>query len=110
LVVSDFEARLNEEYSGLAEKNMESFCVKLAQRGSDSSITMLPQIGGQDIGDVLSEGEQTIHALALFFAELETCSHCVLVFDDPIASFDYNYSENFSNRLARFCKSYPTVK
>jgi hypothetical protein len=68
---------------------------------------MLPQIGGQDIGDVLSEGEQTIHALALFFAELETCSHCVLVFDDPIASFDYNYSENFSNRLARFCKSYP---
>jgi hypothetical protein len=81
--------------------------VKLAQRGSDSSVTMLPQIGGQDIGDVLSEGEQTIHALALFFVELETCSHCVLVFDDPIASFDYNYSENFSNRLARFCKSYP---
>ena len=81
--------------------------MKLAQRGTDSSVTMLPQIGGQDIGDVLSEGEQTIHALALFFAELETCSHCVLVFDDPIASFDYNYSENFSNRLARFCKSYP---
>jgi hypothetical protein len=107
LVVSDFEARLNEEYISLAERNMESFCVKLAQRGSDSSVTMLPQIGGQDIGDVLSEGEQTIHALALFFAELETCSHCVLVFDDPIASFDYNYSENFSNRLARFCKSYP---
>jgi hypothetical protein len=107
LVVSDFEARLNEEYIGLAERNMESFCVKLAQRGSDSSVTMLPQIGGQDIGDVLSEGEQTIHALALFYAELETCSHCVLVFDDPIASFDYNYSENFSNRLARFCKSYP---
>ena len=107
LVVSDFEARLNEEYIGLAERDMESFCVKLAQRGSDSSVTMLPQIGGQDIGDVLSEGEQTIHALALFFAELETSSHCVLVFDDPIASFDYNYSENFSNRLARFCKSYP---
>jgi recombinational DNA repair ATPase RecF len=107
LVVSDFETRLNAEYLSLAERDMASFCVKLTQRGSDSSVTMLPQVGGQDIVDVLSEGEQTIHALALFFAELETCSHCVLVFDDPIASFDYNYSENFSNRLATFCKSHP---
>jgi ABC-type Mn2+/Zn2+ transport system ATPase subunit len=107
LVVSDFETRLNAEYSILAERSMESFCVKLAQKGEEATVTMLPQVGGEDIGDVLSEGEQTVHALALFFAELETCSHCVLVFDDPIASFDYNYSDNFANRLAKFCKEHP---
>ncbi|WP_246327543.1 hypothetical protein [Candidatus Competibacter phosphatis] len=39
------------------------------------------------IDDILSEGEQRVHALALFFAELETCEQQVIVFDDPISSF-----------------------
>jgi recombinational DNA repair ATPase RecF len=51
---------------------MDAFGVTLARRGSDASVTVLPQIGGKEIESVLSEGEQRVHALALFFAELET--------------------------------------
>jgi hypothetical protein len=102
LVVNDFEARLDAEYQTLAEKSMKDIGVKLARKGSDASVTVLPQIGGQEIVSVLSEGEQRIHALALFFAELETTDHPVLVFDDPISSFDYNYIANYCLRLRDF--------
>jgi len=108
LVVSDFETRLNSEYTALAEKSMATMGVKLARKGSDASVTVLPQIGGQEIMSVLSEGEQRVHALALFFAELETCAHPVLAFDDPISSFDYNYITNYCIRLRDFTIKHPT--
>lgn len=59
------------------------------------------------IQGVLSEGEQRVHALALFFAELETCPQSVIVFDDPISSFDYNYIANYCSRLRDFALRYP---
>jgi recombinational DNA repair ATPase RecF len=108
LVVVDFEARLDMEYKALAEKDMVAFGVMLARKGSESVVTVLPQIGGRDIEGVLSEGEQRLHALALFFAELETCQQSVLVFDDPISSFDYNYIANYCTRLRDFTVKYPT--
>jgi hypothetical protein len=102
LVVTDFEVRLDAEYKALAEKGMAAFGVMLARKGTDAAVTVLPQIGGRGIDGVLSEGEQRIHALALFFAELETCPQSVLVFDDPISSFDYNYIANYCARLRDF--------
>lgn len=108
LVVVDFEARLNAEYKALTEKDMAAFGVMLARKGTDASVTVLPQIGGKDIDGVLSEGEQRVHALALFFAELETCPQSVLVFDDPISSFDYNYIANYCARLRDFTLKHPT--
>ena len=99
LVVADFETRLEAEYQALTEKSMAAFGVILARKGTDAAVTVLPQIGGKEIEGVLSEGEQRVHALALFFAELETCPHSVLVFDDPVSSFDYNYIENYCIRL-----------
>lgn len=107
LVVIDFEARLNAEYLALAEKDMTAFGVALARKGVDAAVTLLPQIGGREIEGVLSEGEQRLHALALFFAELETCPQSVLVFDDPISSFDYNYTANYCRRLRDFTLKYP---
>ncbi len=107
LVVIDFEARLNAEYLALAEKDMTTFGVALARKGADATVTLLPQIGGREIIGVLSEGEQRLHALALFFAELETCPQSVLVFDDPISSFDYNYIANYCRRLRDFTLKYP---
>lgn len=107
LIVADFEARLNEEYKALAEKEMAAFGVMLARKGIDATVTVLPQIGGKDIDCVLSEGEQRVHALALFFAELETCPQSVLVFDDPISSFDYNYTANYCARLRDFTLKHP---
>ncbi|HUW27599.1 MAG TPA: AAA family ATPase [Sulfuriferula sp.] len=107
LVVVDFEARLNAEYKALTEKDMAAFGVMLARKGTDATVTVLPQIGGKDIEGVLSEGEQRVHALALFFAELETCPQSVLVFDDPISSFDYNYIANYCARLRDFTLKHP---
>lgn len=107
LVVVDFEARLNAEYKALTEKDMSAFGVVLARKGADAAVTVLPQIGGKDIEGVLSEGEQRVHALALFFAELETCPQSVVVFDDPISSFDYNYIANYCARLRDFTQKHP---
>lgn len=107
LVVIDFEARLNAEYLALAEKDMTAFGVSLARKGADAAVTLLPQIGGKEIEGVLSEGEQRLHALALFFSELETCPQSVVVFDDPISSFDYNYIANYCRRLRDFALKYP---
>ena len=71
LVVVDFEVRLDAEYHALAEKGMVAFGVKLARKGADATVTVLPQVGGKRLEGVLSEGEQRLHALALFFAKLE---------------------------------------
>lgn len=107
LVVADFETRLNNEYLALAEKFMDAFGVKLAKKGADAAMTVLPKIGGHDINGVLSEGELRLHALALFFAELETCAHPVIIFDDPVSSFDYNYITNYCLRLRNFLVTHP---
>ena len=102
LVVYDFEARLNAEYINLTEKEMNAFSVALKRIGADATVTVMPQIGGNGISGVLSEGELRVHALALFFAELECTCLPVLVFDDPASSFDYNYIANYCIRLRNF--------
>lgn len=108
LVVTNFENRLNDEYKALAEKNMAAFGVQLVRKGVEAAVTVVPLVGGMGIEGVLSEGELRVHALALFFAELETCAHPILVFDDPISSFDYNYIANYCIRLREFTRKHPT--
>jgi len=107
LVVDDFKTRLNAEYIALAEKDMSVFGVELKDVGGDGAVTVDHHVAGQRIESVLSEGEQRIHALALFFAELETCEQQVIVFDDPISSFDYNYIGNYCNRLRDLIQAHP---
>jgi wobble nucleotide-excising tRNase len=107
LVVDDFKDRLNLEYIALAEKDMSAFGVELKDIGGDGAVTVDHHIAGQRIESVLSEGEQRIHALALFFAELETCEQQVIVFDDPISSFDYNYIGNYCIRLRDLIQAHP---
>ena len=107
LVVEDFKTRLNKEYLALAEKDMSAFGVELKDVGGDGVVTVDHHVAGKNIEEVLSEGEQRIHALALFFAELETCEQQVIVFDDPISSFDYNYIGNYCNRLRDLIQAHP---
>ncbi len=107
LVVEDFKTRLNSEYLTLAEKDMRAFGVALKDVGGDGTVTVDHHVAGEKIEAVLSEGELRIHALALFFAELETCMQQVIVFDDPISSFDYNYIGNYCYRLRDLIKAYP---
>lgn len=107
LVVSDFYKRLENEYKSLAEKDISSFGVALTKKGSSTGVSVLAKVGSSDISTVLSEGEQRLHSIALFFAELETCKHSVIVFDDPISSFDYDYITNYCLRLRDFKTKHP---
>lgn len=49
---------------------------------------------------VLSEGEQTCVALAVFLTELATAGHAsCLVFDDPVSSLDHRWRRKVAERL-----------
>lgn len=105
LIVSDFETRLDGEYKALTNKGLVDFGVTLARQGRESTVTVQPRIAGTELPKILSEGEQRVHSLALFFAELETCEQSVIIFDDPVNSFDYNYIANYCRRLRDFVLS-----
>jgi energy-coupling factor transporter ATP-binding protein EcfA2 len=120
LVLETFVDRLNAEYLTLAECRMADFGVTLVPkttgRGEEGEILLEGQVcpdgtrGGRQakaMEDVLSEGEQRLHALALFFAEVETSPHQVVVFDDPASSFDYDRVENYGIRLRNFATNHP---
>ncbi|MEH6758776.1 MAG: AAA family ATPase [Parasphingorhabdus sp.] len=54
---------------------------------------------------VLSEGEQTCVALALFLTELATASFAsTLVFDDPVSSLDHRWRQKVAERLIEEAK------
>lgn len=54
---------------------------------------------------VLSEGEQTCVALALFMTELANASHAsTLVFDDPVSSLDHRWRQKVAERLVEEAK------
>ena len=53
------------------------------------------------VGDVLSEGELRVLALAAFFMEIKlTGGASAIVFDDPVSSLDHQYRERVAKRLA----------
>lgn len=105
LIVTDFESRLDGEYRALTNKGLVDFGVILARQGRESTVTVQPKIAGNELTKILSEGEQRVHSLALFFAELETCGQSIVIFDDPVNSFDYNYIANYCRRLRDFMLS-----
>ncbi len=120
LVLDTFVDRLNDEYRVLADHRMKDLGVTLVPKtmgkGEEAEIVLEGLVspdgsrGGKQaeaLHDVLSEGEQRLHALALFFAEVETSSHQVVVFDDPASSFDYDRVENYGIRLRNFATKHP---
>ncbi|MBY0544098.1 MAG: AAA family ATPase [Gammaproteobacteria bacterium] len=60
---------------------------------------------GTDLSTVLSEGEQTCVAIAIFLAELATSPHkSALVFDDPVSSLDHDWRWKVASRLVEEAK------
>ncbi len=58
------------------------------------------------LSTVLSEGEQTCVAMAVFLAELATASHkSALVFDDPVSSLDHKWRSIIAKRLVEEAKT-----
>jgi len=108
LVLSEFEKTVNGEYRALSGKDLADFGIRLKSEGVDQLVNVIPQIGNTSIHRVLSEGEQKVHALALFMSEASIGQFDVLVLDDPVTSFDYNYSSEFAKRLRDFVGDNPS--
>lgn len=102
LVLSSFVPHLDSEYRRLCGASLEQIGVRLANQGADAIVH--PKIGDELVHRVLSEGELKVHALALFMCEASVAPHQVLVLDDPVTSFDYNYISNFCERLRDYAK------
>lgn len=102
LVLGSFVPYLDGEYRRLCGASLEQIGVRLANQGADAIV--LPRIGDELVHRVLSEGELKVHALALFMCEASVAPHQVLILDDPVTSFDYNYISNFCERLRDYAK------
>lgn len=102
LVLGSFLPHLDGEYRRLCGASLDQMGVRLANQGADAIV--LPKIGDELVHRVLSEGELKVHALALFMCEASVAPHQVLVLDDPVTSFDYNYISNFCERLRDYAK------
>jgi energy-coupling factor transporter ATP-binding protein EcfA2 len=102
LVLGSFLPHLDGEYRRLCGASLEQIGVRLANQGADAIV--LPKIGDELVNRVLSEGELKVHALALFMCEASVAPHQVLILDDPVTSFDYNYISNFCERLRDYAK------
>ena len=96
---------MDGEYRRLCGASLEQIGVRLANQGADAIV--LPKIGDELVHRVLSEGELKVHALALFMCEASVAPHQVLILDDPVTSFDYNYISNFCERLRDYAKDNP---
>ncbi len=110
LVLGTFEQRLSDEYRSLCGATLVEMGVSLASHGDQQDIIVTPKVGGSPVQRVLSEGEQKVHALAVFMCEAATSPHRVLVFDDPATSFDYNYVSNFCERLRTLVREQPETQ
>jgi len=107
LVVSEFERTLDVEYKKLSGHSMSDFGIQLSSSGTEQQVIVDTNIGDYPVARVLSEGEQKIHALALFFAEATVGNQNIVVFDDPVNSFDYNYSALYAQRLRDYAQQVP---
>lgn len=105
LVLGSFVPYLDGEYRRLCGASLEQIGVRLANQGADAIV--FPKIGDELVHRVLSEGELKVHALALFMCEASVAPHQVLILDDPVTSFDYNYISNFCERLRDYAKDNP---
>jgi energy-coupling factor transporter ATP-binding protein EcfA2 len=107
LVVAEFEKTLNDEYAALSGRSLADFGIRLKPRGEQQSVAVETQIGDTPIRRVLSEGEQKVHALALFFCEAIAQPTDAFIFDDPSTSFDYNHVSFFVERLRELVRRFP---
>lgn len=58
------------------------------------------KILGNDVRDILSDGEQKAVGLALFLAEVENQNDsCPIVFDDPVTSVDHEVADFLARKL-----------
>ena len=101
LVAQGFIARFNENCTALKLVLPVQFRFAGDAGSTDRKIEIANAgVIGVDPSRVLSEGEQTVAALADFLAEIELNGACAgIVFDDPVTSMDHVRKESIAQRL-----------
>lgn len=112
LIRSEFANALDAEYVRITDGiGMDHFGVSISIDAAQQSINLAAEIAGSHrISSVLSEGEQRLHAISLFFAEAKIRKPHVMVFDDPSTSFDYSYSDGVASRISEFADENPDTQ
>jgi hypothetical protein len=103
------ETALEEELLQLGGKRFPVFYKVTGDKGATEHQLHLkgtvPLLNVQ-LGEILSEGEQCVIALAGFFAELKTSNSInPIVLDDPVCSLDHKFRRRIARRLVIESKS-----
>jgi energy-coupling factor transporter ATP-binding protein EcfA2 len=93
--------RFQEEIVRLAAERVRAEIVRSGGKyGSPQYQVRLFAKPNAKVHDILSEGERTCVALAVFMTELATAGHqSALVFDDPVSSLDHRWRKKVAERL-----------
>lgn len=106
LVATGFRDLFRQNCEQLGLKLPIDFKIRGADGETDRQLGF-ETIGGSNaqISDVLSEGEQTVVALADFLTEVTINDHHVgVILDDPVSSMDHLHKESIAKRLVREAK------
>lgn len=108
--ITDLGSKVHNEL--LTDSIRQSFEDELKALGKDIEVTLESsgagkgtvftklKILGNNINDILSDGEQKAVGLALFLAETESQnSNCPIVFDDPVTSVDHEVADFLAQKL-----------
>ncbi len=74
---------------------------KVAKGKPTFGIELAGTMAPHKVGNVLSEGEQRVIALAYFLAEVQVATDKIgIIIDDPVSSLDYWWAERIAQRIA----------
>lgn len=92
---------VNEFNNTLKSIGLNRLSVELMMAGkSKGAVSMILKLNGNDINEILSEGELKGVGLALFIAEAKLQpSKNPIIFDDPVNSLDHHIAANLANML-----------
>ncbi|NQU83394.1 MAG: hypothetical protein HQ536_01655 [Parcubacteria group bacterium] len=102
----------------LTDSIRQSFEDELKNLGKDIEVTLEPagsgkgtvftqlKILGNDVSNILSDGEQKAVGLALFLAEIQSNNDLSpIVFDDPVTSLDHDVADDLAKKLLQLSES-----
>ena len=104
-VTEEYVKRFNEELKRLGAQNIKVQLISEGGKGAVKHSLAITGINGVKPGDILSDGEFRIVALAAFLADVTGGNNCnPFIFDDPISSLDQLFEERTVGRLVELSK------
>lgn len=112
LITAAFTDRFNQELATLGAKNIQVEIKNTQTRLGKPQyrLSLRGLTTAEKLGEILSEGELRIVALAAFLADVTgKQSSTPFIFDDPISSLDQRYEEKTAKRLAQLSFSQQVI-